>query len=151
MNGNDTELEFSLWYDENGSSDPIPAAREMIDEVMKEFCTRKKLIHKSSEYAILKPGDDRVPEVPKWLADIPDVKPRLLLATVTVSPQVVKYNTIVTDLDKKDLARLRYITREAYRKSNPGLPDLTDQECDDYINELGMEVVLDQLRSSITH
>ena len=88
-----------------------------------------------------RPGDDRVPSVPAQISG-PDV--RLLVAEAKVAagrPVILRETGFATDLDKKDLARLRQITRRAHAKAHPG-DRLTDRNCDQIIESLGPETAV---------
>ncbi len=146
------EIEFAIWYDASEHLDPINSCSESIKDALDAICTNKNVGHGEISYEILKPGDDRVPLVPRWLEIITGAIPRLLLATTKTTSSLHKGPTgIIGDLDKKDIARLRAITRRVHRKSYPKTTSLTNQECDRIIDQIGMEVVMAQLRSNVVH
>ena len=149
-----SELEFSIWYDANEHADPISSCSESITEGLDAICVKSNVFHDKVHYEILKPGDDRVPSVPRWLEIIYGSVPRLLVATTKAYNSGWRdQNTvgIIGDLDKKDIARLRLITRSIHQKCHPNTTSLTDYECDHIIDKMGMEVVMDQLRSSVVN
>lgn len=146
------ELEFAVWYDANKHLTPVETVRDSFSEIIDYFCETMGLSRGSIDFDILKPGDDRVPEVPRWLEQVHKVVPRLLVVTASVSPRVVEsQGDMTTELDTTDLTILRGITRRQHRKANPEAGPLTDQQCDKIIDELGMDVVLSQLRSNTVH
>ena len=151
------ELEVAIWYDANEYVDPIKSCSGSIKDMIDIMCAGTKDTHGDIDYKILKPGDDRVPIVPRWLEKVNGAMPRLLVATTktrlmsSVSNVNQELPNIVGDLDKKDLTRLRYITRKAHRKSRPHDSPLTDPECDQIIDKLGIEIVMDQLKYSVVH
>ena len=148
------ELEVAIWYDANEYVDPIKSCSESIGEMINIMCTGTKDTHGKIDYKILKPGDDRVPSVPRWLEKIKNATPRLLVATTKtrlMSSVKQELPSIIGDLDKKDIARLRAMTQRAHHKSYPNDKNLTDYECDQIIDKLGLEIVMDQLRSSVVH
>ncbi len=150
----DNESEVAIWYDAIEHVDPIKSCSESIRDMINVLCGKTKVVCGNIDYKILMPGDDRVPSVPRWLEKINGAIPKLLLATFTTS--VVSYvhqetTDIIGDLDKKDVARLRVITKRAYHKSYPHDASLTDHECDQIIDKLGLEIVMEQLRSSVVH
>jgi len=51
--------------------------------------------------------------------------------------------SFIAQLEKKDLERLRKITRHAYFKKNRQIP--TVEQCDQYIEELGPDAAVDAL------
>ena len=145
------EIEQAIWYDANTCIDPVGKYGESVKEVIESMCAKSNVVHTGISYKVLKPGDDRVPTVPRWLEKIPGAVPRLLIATTQAKVRIITQSGISNDLDKKDLEKLRAITRRKYKEFNPLEKELTDQECDRFIDTLGMEVVLDQLRSSSVH
>ena len=151
------ELEVAIWYDANQYVDPIKSCSESIKDMIDIMCAGTKDTHGDIDYKILKPGDDRVPSVPRWLEKTNGAIPRLLLATTktqlmsSVSNVNQELPSITGDLDKKDVARLRYMTRKAHHKSRPDDGPLTNYECDQIIDKLGIEIVMDQLKSSVVH
>ena len=143
------EIEFAIWYDANEHLDPINSCSESIKDALDAICVKNKVGHGKISYEILKPGDDRVPSVPRWLETTNGVIPRLLVATAETLGYVYQGSMgIVGDLDKKDIARLRVIVRRVHQKFHPKTTSLTNQECDRIIDQQGMDVVMDQLRSS---
>ena len=152
MTESDRELEFAIWYDANKHLDPINSCSESIKDALGAICIKNKIGHGKISYEILKPGDDRVPSVPRWLETTNGAIPRLLVATTKTSSYFYHGPMgIVGDLDKKDIARLRVIVKQVHQKFHPKTTPLTDQECDNIIDRQGMEVVVDQLRSSVVH
>jgi len=146
------ELEIAIWYDANEHSDIINLCSKSIIDVLDTVCTKNNTHHGKVNFAILKPGDDRVPQVPRWLEIIDGVCPELLVATTKVIDNVQEVPMGITgDLDKKDVVRLRVITRREFQMQYPYAISLTDYECDQIIDKLGLEVVMDQLSSSVVH
>ena len=95
----------------------------------------------------MRPGDDRVPEVPKYIQG-PDV--RLLVGEASVIGDVFESaGTFVADLEPKDLERLRLILRRVHQAYNPGKPELTTEKCDEYINQNGPDAALAALREQV--
>ena len=95
----------------------------------------------------MRPGDDRVPEVPKYIQG-PDV--RLLVGEATVIGDVFESEgTFVADLEPVDLERLRTILRRVHQAYNPGKPELTTEKCDEYINQHGPDAALAALREQV--
>ena len=89
-----------------------------------------------------KPGEDRVPPVPDG---VQGMNVRLLVGEARVVGQLpteAPWN-FVMDLDSKDLRRLRKLTRRAAPSS------LTDEECDEIINEIGPDSALRTLRERV--
>lgn len=92
-----------------------------------------------------RPGDDKVPPVPDHITGI---NVRLLVAEAKVGlgrPVILRETGFAADLDKNDLARLRFITRQAHKKIAPG-DYLSDRNCDQIIEALGPDVAVTTLR-----
>lgn len=92
-----------------------------------------------------RPWDDRVPKVPDHIHG-PDV--RLLVATAEIIADVgikIEKPGFCHDLEEKDLALLRHITRREYKNNYPGNAELTDRQCDTIINDLGPEAAVKTL------
>ncbi len=152
MTETNNELEVAIWYDANEYADPINSCSESIKDMIDTLCIATSDVHGDIDYNILKPGDDRVPSVPRWLENINSAVPRLLVATTKTTNDVHQETTsIIGDLDKKDVVRLRYITRRAHHMQYPRGDTLTDYECDQIIDKLGIQIVMDQLKSSVVH
>ncbi len=146
------ELELAIWYDANKHSDIINLCSESVIDVLDTVCTKNDTRHDDVNLEILKPGDDRVPPVPRWLELTDGAIPRLLVATTRVISNVPQVPVgIIGDLDKKEIARLRVITCREHQKIYPNDVPLTDEECDQIIDKFGLEVVMDQLRSSVVN
>ena len=95
------------------------------------------------------PGDDRCPPVPHHIQG-PNV--RLLVAEAPVlcaAPFIALAGSFLAQLDPVDLARLRAITRRAYRLANPGAAPLSDSLCDRTIERLGPEAAIDAVRQAV--
>ena len=148
----DDDLEVSLWYDANVHSDPINSCSESIGDMLDLICKKNGVVHGEIRYEILKPEDDRVPPVPRWLENTNGVVPRLLIAVTKVTRTLHQESKGMSgDLDKKDLTRLRTIVRRKHRMAYPNTIPLTNKECDLFIDKLGLEIVLEQLGSSTVH
>ena len=62
---------------------------------------------------------------------------------MTWATDFVSRDSFVAGLDKKDLVRLRYLTRKSL-----GF-DLTDAHCDVIIDELGPEAAVDSMKRAV--
>ncbi len=143
------EVEFAIWFDANEHSDPINSCSKSMEDAIDVIHGKRNISHGKISYEILKPGDDRVPSVPRWLENINGSVPRLLVATTKMTNKVRQESMgIIGDLDKKDIARLRVITQREHHKVYPNDDPLTNYECDQIIDKLGIQIVMDQLRSS---
>ena len=146
------KLEVAIWFDANKHADPIISCSESIRDMLDIICTKNKVVRSDISYEILRPEDDRVPSVPRWLEKIKGSIPRLIVATVKVKASVYREPIgIIGDLDKKDITRLRVITQREHRMAHPNTTPLTDYECDQLIDKLGLQVVMEQLGSNTVH
>lgn len=133
LNGAETDEHLRRWKEEE-----IPA-------IMQRTAENYGVSLGPVQFKELRPGQDRVPQVPNHIHGI-DV--RLLVAEAPVVPKAVyaakAATSFVNDLTKTDLAKLRNITRHAYFKKNK--VRLGDKECDAVIDQLGVEVAMRDLR-----
>lgn len=95
----------------------------------------------------LKPGDDRVPPVPDGVHG-PDVK-LLVAQAMVVGEAFQSEGAFVADLEPRDLERLRRILRRVHQSYNPGKPELSQEKCDEYINQNGPDAALESLREQV--
>jgi len=97
-----------------------------------------------------RPGEDRVPKVPAHISG-PNVRLWVCEACVAAParPVIEKATGFVHDLDKRDLERLRALTREAHAAAWPTAPILTDAECDEVIERVGPGVALKRLYDGV--
>lgn len=94
-----------------------------------------------------KPGDERVPPVPKHI-DGPNV--RLLVGEaviVSLRPSMKTPVGFVHDLEPSDHALLRRITRRVRQRMFPNEGRLTDRQCDTILNDLGPAAAVETLKN----
>ena len=117
--------------------------------VIKRAETQHRVLIGPLEFAIKRPGEDRVPPVPDHIQG-PDVRLLVGEAKVVYRPDytIVHYTGFVADLPKRDLMRLRRLTRQAHAKTHPG-DRLTDRHCDQVIESLGPDVAVMTLRNGM--
>lgn len=146
------ELELALWFDASKNPDPVFQAGDSFKEVFDHVCEMNKVRHGDVTFDILKPGDDSVPEVPRWLETTKGAVPRLVIAYTTILGTAIEApKGILGDLDIKDVMKLRVIVRNIYRMHYPDQSVITDTECDAIIDNMGMEAVMEQLQNSAVH
>ena len=93
------------------------------------------------------PGEERVPKVPDHIHG-PDVRLLVCEAQVGIGKrQVVPSPGFVFDLTKKDLERLRRITRKEHSVTHPG-DRLSDANCDRVIEALGPDIIYKMLKNA---
>lgn len=146
-------LETAIWMD--GTETPAVRARYE-DDVARCFQDAAERLGVRLGPATMTekaPGGDRVPPVPEHVHG-PHV--RLLVAEAPIlGPRLngrslgSRQSLFVADLDPRDLGRLRAILRRVHQAWNPGKPELTDEQCDSYINENGPDAALAALREQV--
>lgn len=137
-------IESAIWI--TGDESPVTRARYEQDvlHAVSEFCVEERFEHGTLTFTEKRPGDDRVPQVPDH---IQGTRVRLLVGSAQIlgNRVVASEGSFVNNLDKKDLARLRAITRiGAAKQRNSHV--LTDNECDQYIEQYGPEAAIETLR-----
>lgn len=142
-------LECAIWLDGRESPRDVERWRADAPAILLELGGEQTLSIGPVRYEIKRPGDDRVPPVPKNISG-PDV--RLLVAeadVMDIKPKLIRASSFVQDLDKRDLKRLRDITRQAHRKHNPRALPLTDAEVDEIIEAIGPESAAKSLKAAV--
>ena len=138
-------IETAIWL--NGTETPELLARFQADaaEIMLEVAMSEGVALTPLRWATKQISDERVPEVPDHIQG-PDV--RLLVAEADVMENVTKdISRFLSELEPRDLVRLRRVTRDAYARQWPGQTVLTNRQCDTLINDLGPEAALASLES----
>lgn len=136
-------IETAIWLTGEENQEMRSRYERDVTEAIDCLCQEQHYLHGPVRFTEKKPGQDRVPEVPDHIHGI---NVRLLVAEAEViapAPQTVQ-GSFTANLDKKDLDRLRTITRQIRLKLHK--QRLTDEECDEVIEELGPEAALDTLR-----
>jgi hypothetical protein len=142
-------IETAVWLTGRETGAQLDAwKRDCIVEVHR-FGMENGVVMSEPVFTEKRPGEERVPQVPDHISG-PGV--RLLVCEATVlrpETQIVRSTGFVQDLDARDLASIRRITRRAYAKANPGQPPLNDIECDAVIERVGPESALKTLRGGV--
>ncbi len=97
---------------------------------------------------VRKPGEEGCPEVPDHIHGA-DVKLMVLEVDIVCRLPQLNKRSFVGDLDKKDLMRIRAITRGAHLSCNPDAKFLTDAECDDIIENIGPDSAMADVRATV--
>lgn len=132
-------IESAIWITGDESQELRKRFEDDVTQAIGYFCRENSVIHGPIQWLEKLPGTDRVPEVPDH---IQGSRVRLLVAEASVveyAPQSSQ-GSFIANLDKKDLLRLRVITRRTAKKG------LSDQQCDELIEYYGPEAALDTLR-----
>ena len=142
-----TVLEAAVWV--TGEESP-----EMLDRFSKDLlravdrkCEMEGVLHGPLRMIFKHPSEDRVPAVPDHVQGI-CVRFLIGEADVVGYKPITSEGSFIANLDKKDLVRLRVITRQAAKK-HLGDGHLTDQQCDEVIEELGPGAALDTLKDGV--
>lgn len=88
------------------------------------------------------PLSPRVPDPPPWMQG--QVRALIGMGVIFTYPNARIESKFIADLEEEDLRKLRAATRKMFAKS--GGIALTDEECDEIINEYGPDAALDDLR-----
>jgi hypothetical protein len=138
-------VENAIWI----TGDEAPGIRQQYEQDVRnaitDLCTTEGVEHGPVTFVEKIPGSDRVPQVPDH---VQGSRVRLLVAEAVVVGLAVQTSqgSFVANLEKKDLVRLRTITRRAWAKQHPD-DVLTDKQCDDYIEQLGPDTAVDMIRA----
>lgn len=112
-----------------------------IRETFQQDTDQQGIYYSPIEFHELSQEDSRVPDGP--------IGAKLLRGSAKiVSFRDAEGETIINDIDKKDLRKLREITQKIWRKTNPGERRLKIKELDKVINERGTEVIERTLREA---
>ena len=128
-------LPAALWYNNDNAKEKTDAERGVKD-VIEMIAEEEEVKIGPFHWDDVDPLSPRVPEPPAhFQGDI-----RCLIGEVVVLAHLKNpAKDFSSDLEEGDLQRLRAVTRKKM-----GAPDLSDDECDDYINEWGPEVAYEE-------
>lgn len=141
----DDLIESAIWITGDESQLTRKRYEQDVIQAIDDLCSEEGFERGPVSFIEKLPGSDRVPEVPDH---VHGSRVRLLVCEALIIGKSVltSAGSFVDNLDRKDLMRLRIITRTAWIKRNPGQV-LTDGECDHYIEQLGPETAIATLRS----
>ncbi len=137
-------IESAIWIT---GDEPLTLRKQYerdVSNAIAHLCEENGFEHGPVKFIEKRPGNDRVPDVPEH---IQGSRVRLLVAEAEIVGKrpLSSTGSFVANLEKKDLDRLRAITRRKWAEHHRMA--LTDEQCDEYIEELGPEAALDTLRS----
>ena len=138
-------FEFALWADGTEKPEVLAQFDADVNEAFANVAARHNVVLGPVKRSTKRPGEDRVPDVPKRLQG-PDVRLLVAEAQVICTAPANSNNLFLSELEPKDLRRLRVITRAAYAKVFPKAKPLTDRQCDTLVSDLGPDAALDTLR-----
>lgn len=135
-------IESAIWITGDESQELMDYYQKDVTQAIDDLCREHNVLHGPIQWVEKRPGEDRVPQVPDH---IQGGKVRLLVAEaeVTEYAPVTSNGSFVANLEKKDLLRLRVITRRASKKT------LSDQDCDELIEQCGPEAAVETLRQYV--
>ncbi len=144
-------LECAIWLTGTESEEHVKRWQDVdCPNSLNKAASDKDVLVGPIVFSIKRPGEDRVPQVPDHVSGS-DV--RLMVAEATViALRSLDGNgsSFLLDLEPKDLALLRKVTRRVWAKANNG-GLLTDDECDRVINEIGPEAAMRAVREATVH
>lgn len=135
-------LETAFWLTGAESAELLEHHQKEVTANALETLAAFGLLPGPIQWTELLPGVDRVPPVPDHIQG-PAV--RLLVATVVAVAKVpeTKTRAFVGELEKRDLELLRMFTRRKAQR------ELSDAECDDWIEQLGPEAAMAAVRKGL--
>jgi hypothetical protein len=144
-------VEVAVWLTGRETDDMIERFKRDCMAELGRFGLERDCVMGPATFVEKLPGEDRVPQVP---AHVSGPAVRLLVCEAHVvatgmGEAVTKATGFVYDLDRRDLERLRKITRRAYQRRHPEQAMLTDAECDAIIEEIGPESAIKTLRGGV--
>jgi hypothetical protein len=135
-------IESGIWLTGEENEELRKRYEADVSQAVDDLCREEGVIHGPISFLELKPGEERVPEVPNHISG---QRVRLLIANSEVVDFIPMSSegSFVANLELKDLIRLRTITRRAAKQN------LTDQECDEIIEQYGPEAAIDTLQKNV--
>ena len=159
-------LELAVWMDGSETPEMIEQFKAEIGAAFALAAEKRRLTLGPPVWAVKRPGDERVPPVPKWLESryahrVTTVELGQGLVETVSSPALLVCERVVTgsapafvapgfsaDLGAADLAKLRAITKRAYIANNPTHTPLNDGEADYFIDQMGPDVAYRMIRNA---
>ena len=141
-------LEAALWLSGGEPDWHIDLEKSEIQEGFRSVQAEHHVLLAPVTYYELRPGDDRVPDVPKHV-DGPDVRLVVGETRVIAHTALPATGSFLFDIDRADLARLRDITRREHQRRRPRERALLDAECDALIEALGPVIAARMVKAAI--
>lgn len=141
-------LATALWYNPEREHE-YARAREGVEEGLRLTAESEGFLLGPVAYESVGPEDPRLPAPPKHMRH--SVKALIGEAEVLCRKPVFRLEErrFVGELERRDLERLRAITRRRHAERFPGADPLSDDACDDIIEEIGPEAAFDALRKAV--
>lgn len=124
-----------------------PEAERRIKQAIIEEALEHGASLAAPEWETLEPGDERLPtDRPERWREARCLVGRCLVVAISrpVAPE-----SFLASLERKDLERLRSVTRIMHAKAKPHAGPLTDAECDEVIEEIGPQVGAQMLADAV--
>lgn len=138
-------IETAMWLDGRETKDQREAFEREVRDAITNECRENGFIPGPIVFHVKHPYDDRVPPVPEHI-DGPEV--RLLVAEATAESFCIEtvQSSFISDIEPRDLLRLREITKRSLAKTGQYI---NDYEADDIIEALGPIAAEDALRRAV--
>ena len=140
-------IESAIWIDGTETKEQRKQFEAEITNAIDELCDTEGFLRGPVAFFEKLPLDDRVPAVPDHVSG-PNVRLLAVEAAVVGIRPIESTGSFIANLEKKDLERLRALTRSGAKKYDRNVV-LTDAECDEIIEELGPAAALDTLRQNV--
>src|SRR5688500_4484875 len=140
------QVESAVWITGDEDQRIRQQYEQDVRKAIDDLCQMHGFDHGPVTFVEMFPGSDRAPPVPDH---IQGSRVRLLIAQSEVVGvrMLSSKGSFIANLDKKDLQRLRTITRRTWAKNNPNALLLSNKQCDDYIEQLGPETAVEMIRA----
>lgn len=136
-------IENAVWMTGDEPPEMVKKYKQDVMDLMDETCRLYGFVHDPVAFTEKLPGDDRVPQVPDH---IQGSKVRLLVGEALITKELPrKQASFIAGLDKKDLDKLRKITRRTYAKFYRTL--IGNETCDEIIEALGPAAAVATLKT----
>ena len=137
-------IESAIWITGDESQSTRARYEQDVRQAVADLCEEEGFENGPVTFTEKRPGDERVPPVPDH---VQGSRVRLLVGEAQILGKCVATSegSFVANLEKKDLVRLRAITRNEYLKRHPDYV-MTDSECDQCIEQYGPEAAVETLR-----
>lgn len=144
-------IESSIWLDGKETPEQRREHEELVKFNIDKLCEENGYLHGPVMFVEKKPGEERVPPVPKHIEESADDLSRICLlvaeAAVTGKRPLLPKGSFLANLDKHDLERLRSLTKSKAMDAYGVV--LSDHTADQIIEEAGPEAAVEALRNSV--
>lgn len=139
-------LELAIWLTGTETRQHVEQWRVDVPMLLTAPWPQFRISLSPLRWTIKRPGEDRVPPVPASISG-PDVRLLVAEADVVAIGDIPRDRAFVGDLDKKDLAKLRKITKRALGQDGR---IISDDVADSIIEKLGPDSAARALRASVS-